>query len=54
MKEKTFKLSTDPAFVDKVHDIVGPYMNPTDRALVLSVDEKSQIQALNRTNRDCP
>lgn len=47
--EKTFKLSTDPLFVDKVHDIVGLYLNPPERALVLSVDEKSQIQALNRT-----
>ncbi len=53
-KEKTFKLSTDPAFVDKVHDIVGLYMNPPDRALVLSVDEKSQIQALNRTQPGLP
>ena len=39
--EKTFKLSTDPAFVDKVHDVVGLYMDPPDRAIVLSVDEKS-------------
>lgn len=53
-REKTFKLSTDPAFVDKVHDIVGLYMNPPDRALVLSVDEKSQIQALNRTQPGLP
>lgn len=52
--EKTFKLSTDPAFVDKVHDIVGLYMNPPDRAMVLSVDEKSQIQALNRTQPGLP
>ncbi len=44
--EKTFKLSTDPLFVDKVQDIVGLYLNPPDRALVLCVDEKSQIQAL--------
>jgi transposase len=46
---ETFKLSTDPHFVEKVRDIVGLYLNPPDRALVLSVDEKSQIQALNRT-----
>ena len=42
---ETFKLSTDPLFVDKVRDIVGLYLNPPDRALVLCVDEKSQIQA---------
>src|SRR5438876_1200772 len=41
---ETFKLSTDPLFVDKVRDIVGLYINPPDRALVLCVDEKSQIQ----------
>jgi len=46
--EKTFKLSTAPLFVDKVHDIVGLYVNPPERALVLCVDEKSQIRALNR------
>jgi len=45
----TFKLSKDPLFVDKVRDIVGPYMNPPERALLLSVDETSQIQALDRT-----
>lgn len=45
----TFKLSTDPHFVEKVRDVVGLYMNPPERALVLSVDEKSQIQALDRT-----
>jgi transposase len=50
----TFKLSTDPLFVEKVRDIVGLYMNPPDRALVLSVDEKSQIQALNRTQPVLP
>jgi transposase len=44
-----FKLSTDPEFVRKVRDIVGLYLNPPDKALVLSVDEKSQIQALDRT-----
>lgn len=46
---ETFKFSTDPAFVDKLRDVVGLYFNPPDRALVLSVDEKSQIQALDRT-----
>lgn len=50
----TFKLSTDPFFVDKVRDIVGLYLNPPDSALVLSVDEKSQIQALNRTQPVLP
>ena len=46
---ETFKFSNDPQFVHKVRDIVGLYMNPPDKALVLSVDEKSQIQALDRT-----
>ena len=45
----TFKLSTDPAFVEKLTDVVGLYLNPPDKAVVLSVDEKSQIQALDRT-----
>lgn len=45
----TFKLSNDPLFVEKVRDIVGLYLNPPDKALVLCVDEKSQIQALDRT-----
>jgi transposase len=45
----TFKLSTDPFFVEKVHDVVGLYLNPPERAIVLCVDEKSQVQALNRT-----
>lgn len=48
-RHETFKLSTDPFFVEKVRDVVGLYLNPPDRAIVLSVDEKSQIQALNRT-----
>jgi len=48
-RSETFKLSKDPLFIDKVRDIVGLYLNPPDRALVLCVDEKSQIQALNRT-----
>ncbi len=47
-RSETFKLSTDPLFVDKVQDIVGLYMAPPNRAIVLCVDEKSQIQALNR------
>ena len=46
---ETFKLSTDPDFVAKVRDVVGLYMAPPDRALVLCIDEKSQIQALDRT-----
>ena len=46
---ETFKLSTDPLFVDKVRDIVGLYINPPDLALVLCVDEKTQIQALDRS-----
>ena len=45
---ETFKLSTDPLFVDKVQDIVGLYLSPPDRAIVLCVDEKGQIQALDR------
>ena len=48
-RSETFKLSTDPLFVEKVRDIVGLYLNPPDRAVVLCVDEKSQIQALDRT-----
>ncbi len=48
-RAETFKLSTDPLFIEKVRDIVGLYLNPPERALVLSVDEKSQIQALDRT-----
>jgi putative transposase len=48
-RQKHFKLSTDPFFVEKVRDIVGLYLNPPDKALVLCVDEKSQIQALERT-----
>jgi transposase len=51
---ETFKLSTDPHFVEKVHEIFGLYMSPPDRALVLRVDEKSQIQALNRTQPTLP
>lgn len=48
-RSETFKLSKDPLFIEKVRDIVGLYVNPPDRALVLCVDEKSQIQALDRT-----
>jgi transposase len=48
-RSETFKLSNDPLFVEKVRDIVGLYLAPPDRALVLCVDEKSQIQALDRT-----
>src|SRR5271157_4497753 len=48
-RTETFKLSKDPLFIDKVRDIVGLYLDPPDRALVLCVDEKSQIQALERT-----
>jgi transposase len=48
-RSETFKLSKDPLFIEKVRDIVGLYLNPPDKALVLCVDEKSQIQALDRT-----
>lgn len=48
-RSETFKLSSDPLFVEKVRDIVGLYLDPPDRAVVLCVDEKSQIQALDRT-----
>jgi transposase len=51
---KTFKLSQDPLFIDKVRDIVGLYLHPPDKALVLCVDEKSQIQALDRTQPVLP
>lgn len=51
---ESFKFSTDPQFVAKVRDIVGLYMNPPDKAIVLSVDEKSQIQALDRTQPILP
>ena len=47
-RQKHFHLSTDPFFVEKVRDIVGLYLSPPDNAMVLCVDEKSQIQALNR------
>ncbi len=48
-KTETWKLSKDPQFTDKVRDVVGLYLDPPERALVLCVDEKTQIQALNRT-----
>ena len=51
---KTFKLSKDPLFIDKVRDIVGLYLDPPEKALVLCVDEKSQIQALDRTQPVLP
>src|SRR5258707_6542598 len=51
---KTFKLSNDKQFVEKVKDVVGLYLDPPERALVLSVDEKSQIQALDRTQPGLP
>jgi len=53
-RTESFKLSTDPEFVTKVRDIVGLYLNPPDKALVFSVDEKSQIQALDRTQPVLP
>jgi transposase len=53
-RSKSFKLSTDPFFVEKVRDIVGLYLNPPDKALVLCVDDKSQIQALERTQPVLP
>ena len=48
-RQETWKLSKDPLFIDKVRDVVGLYLNPPERAVVLCVDEKSQIQALDRT-----
>ena len=51
---KTFKISNDPQFAEKVVDVVGLYMNPPDNAMVLSVDEKTQIQALDRTQPMLP
>ena len=53
-RQRTFKLSTDPFFVEKVRDIVGLYLNPPDKAVVLCVDEKTQIQALDRTQPQLP
>ncbi len=51
---ENFKFSKDPQFVEKVRDIVGLYLNPPDRAIILCVDEKSQVQALNRTQPILP
>ena len=51
---RTFKVSNDPNFAEKLVDVVGLYLNPPERALVLSVDEKSQIQALDRTQKSLP
>ncbi len=51
---ETFKLSTDPAFVEKLRDVVGLYLDPPERAVVFSFDEKSQIQALDRTQPGLP
>jgi len=53
-RTETFKLSTDPFFVEKVRDLVGLYLNPPDHAVVLCVDEKSQVQALDRTRPILP
>ena len=53
-RQKSFKLSTDPFFVEKVRDIVGLYLDPPDHALVLCVDEKTQVQALDRTQPMLP
>src|SRR5260370_29124445 len=53
-RTKTFKLSRDPQFLEKLTDVVGLYLNPPDRALVLCVDEKSQIQALDRNQPGLP
>ena len=52
-RTETFKLSKDPLFIEKVRDIVGLYLHPPERAVVLCVDEKSQIQALDRTQLEC-
>jgi transcriptional regulator with XRE-family HTH domain len=53
-RTETFKLSTDPYLVEKVRDIVGLHLNPPEHAIVLCVDEKSQVQALNRTQPILP
>lgn len=53
-RQETFKLSSDPLFIEKVRDVVGVYLNPPDKAMVMCVDEKSQIQALNRTQPIIP
>ena len=53
-RSQTFKLSRDPKFLEKLTDVVGLYLNPPDKAIVLCIDEKSQIQALNRTQPGLP
>ena len=53
-RAETFKLSADPLFIEKVRDVVGLYLNPPTKAMVLCVDEKSQIQALDRTQPMLP
>jgi len=53
-RTKTFKLSRDPKFLEKLTDVIGLYLNPPDQAMVLCVDEKSQIQALDRTQPGLP
>src|ERR1700704_427258 len=53
-RQETWKLSKDPLFIEKVHDICGLYLNPPERAVVMCVDEKSQIQALDRTTPILP
>ena len=53
-RTKQFKLSRDPRFLEKLTDVVGLYLNPPEKALVLCVDEKSQIQALDRTQPGLP
>ena len=53
-RTETFKLSRDPRFLEKLTDVIGLYLNPPDQAIVLCVDEKSQIQALQRTQPGLP
>ncbi len=53
-KAETFKFSTDPELVGKVTDVIGLYLNPPENAIVLCIDEKSQIQALDRTQKTLP
>lgn len=53
-RSETFKLSPDPLFIEKVHDVVGLYLDPPEHAMVLCVDEKSQVQALERTQPVLP
>ncbi len=53
-RSETFKLSSDPLFIEKVRDVVGLYLNPPERAVVLCVDEKSQVQALDRSQPVLP